>query len=114
MTPQQDVQCRTQAEWSNALSGSLQVFEVVSELVVANGSGTGDSQAEDNRQRLAKQLEALLHKVLTRRTHEHLVSLSVCSADMIYACFVTLAVNTVITSRNSDQAASVYIICAVH
>ena len=87
---------------------------MVSELVVADGSGTGDSQAEDNRQRLAKQLEALLHKVPTRRTHEHLVSLSVCSTDIIYACFVTLAVNAVVTSRNSGQAASVYIICTVH
>ena len=63
------------------MHGSLQVFEVVSELVVA--SGTGESQAEDNRHRLAKQLEALLHKVLARRTHEHLVSLNVCSTNHI-------------------------------
>ncbi len=40
-----------------------QVFEVVSELVVFNSSDTGVSQAEQNRQRLGKQLEGLLHKV---------------------------------------------------
>ena len=40
-----------------------QVFEVVSELVVFSSSDSGASQAEQNRQRLGKQLEGLLHKV---------------------------------------------------
>ena len=40
-----------------------QVFEVVSELVVFSSSDSGVSQAEQNRQRLGRQLEGLLHKV---------------------------------------------------
>ncbi len=40
-----------------------QVFKVVSELVVFSSSDSGVSQAEQNRQRLGKQLEGLLHKV---------------------------------------------------
>ncbi|DBA96744.1 TPA: hypothetical protein ACH3X1_015586 [Trebouxia sp. C0004] len=39
-----------------------QVFEVVSELVVFSSSDSSESQAEQNRQRLGKQLEGLLHK----------------------------------------------------
>ena len=69
----------------------VQVFEVVSELVVAGGSDTGESQAEENRQHLAKQLEALLHKVLAAMTIEHFASSTVCSKDTQYTCFVPFA-----------------------
>lgn len=51
-----------------------QVFEVVSELVVFS-SDSGVSQAEQNRQRLGRQLEDLLHKV---------------SAPHVLCCMLTL------------------------
>ena len=51
---------------------------MVSELVVVSSSDGDAAEAEDNRRSLGKQLQALLHKVVTAHHHHH------CSCSCMY------------------------------